>query len=393
MTLPDYTGGGIVNLMRSLADTCGAPALPQAPLAAKVSPRRTAQTYVLLVIDGLGDNHLQRARSGGTLHRHARARLTSVFPSTTASAVTTFLTGLAPRQHALTGWHMYFSEIDAITAVLPLQPRGGGAFGVPPDALARRLFGHPSFVDHLPRCSLFLSPRAIAGSAFTRYHSGHAEVRGYDSLDDFFAQLGHAIRCTREPQYIYAYYPELDRLAHRHGITSRQVDDCLAAFDEGFAALLVQCAGHDAVLIACADHGFIDSPEERRIDLATHPELAALLARPLCGEQRVAYCYLKPGLQAHFDAYVQEHLAQAVTLQRAGDLITQGWFGPDTGADDARLAARIGDRVLVLREDWTLFDRIAGEKPHRMIGQHGGLSEDEMYVPLVLADCLEDCRA
>lgn len=391
MPLPDYAGGGIVNLMRSLGDACGASALPHAPLAAaKVSLRRTAQTYVLLVIDGLGANHLQRARSGGALHRHLRTPLTSVFPSTTASAVTTFLTGLAPRQHALTGWHMYFSEIDAIAAVLPLQPRGGGTFGTPPDVLARQLFGHPSFVDRLPRHSLFISPQAIADSAFTRYHCGRAEVRGYGKPDELFAQIAHAIRSAREPQYVYAYYPELDSLAHRHGIASRQVTDCLAALDEEFAALLARCAGHDAVLIACADHGFIDSPEERRIDLATHPELAALLARPLCGEQRVAYCYLKPGLQAHFDAYVQERLAQSVTLQRADEMIAQGWFGPGPDAADPRLASRIGDRVLVLRENWTLFDRIAGEKPHRMIGQHGGISEDEMVVPLILADCLEE---
>jgi hypothetical protein len=26
-----------------------------------------------------------------------------------------------------------------------------------------------------------------------------------------------------------------------------------------------------------------------------------------------------------------------------------------------------------------------GEKPHRMIGNHGGVSEDEMRIPLVVA--------
>jgi hypothetical protein len=51
--------------------------------------------------------------------------MTSVFPSTTASAITAFMTGLAPAQHGLTGWHMHLDEIDQTLAILPLTPRDG----------------------------------------------------------------------------------------------------------------------------------------------------------------------------------------------------------------------------------------------------------------------------
>lgn len=384
MIRPDYEGGSVVNLMRSLGDACGAPApLPYAPLRDKVSLRSTARNIVLLVIDGLGYHYLLRHGAGGCLHGRLRGRLTSVFPSTTASAVTTFLTGLAPQQHALTGWHMYFSELDAIAAVLPLKPRGAGTFDAPPGALPHKLFGHAPFVERIARRSVFVSPQAIAGSEFNRYHSGRARILCYQSLAEMFGQMTSAIQESKEPTYIYAYYPELDSLAHIHGVDSPQVAAQFAQLDGAFGAFLDAIAGSGTTVLACADHGFIDSPPERQIDLAQHPDIAAMLARPLCGERRVAYCYLRPGQAARFEDTLGETLGHCVDALPSRTLLEQGWFGP--GEADPRLAARIGDYVLVMRDNWTLLDWMEGEKRYRQLGVHAGVSADEMFVPLVVA--------
>lgn len=386
MIRPDYEGGSIVNLMRSLGDACGGPnPLPYAPLRDwKVSGGGTARNIVLLVIDGLGYNYLQK-NGGGVLHGHLHSRLTSVFPSTTASAVTTYLSGLAPQQHALTGWHMYFSELDAIAAVLPLKPRGAGEFDAPPGTLPRRLFGHAPFVDRIARRAVLVSPQSIAGSKFNLYHSGRAAVRGYKTLGELFGQIETEIRGSTEPSYIYAYYPELDTLAHIHGVDSQQVAAQFAALDKAFGAFLAAVAGSDTIVLACADHGFIDSPPERQIDLEQHPGLAATLSRPLCGERRVAYCYVKPEQRARFEAYVRDAFGDCMDLFQSGVFLEQGWFGP--GEADPRLASRIGEYILVMREDWTLKDWVEGEKRYRQIGVHAGVSADEMYVPLVIARC------
>lgn len=385
MILPDYEGGSIVNLMRSLGDASGAQtALPYAPLRdEKVSLHGTARNIVLLVIDGLGYDYLQKKGRGGALHSHLHSRLTSVFPSTTASAVTAYLSGLAPQQHALTGWHMYFSELDAIAAVLPLRPRGAGEFDAPPGTLSRRLFGHAPFVDRIARRATFVSPQAIAGSEFNLYHSGRATVRAYTTLVELFGQIEAAIREAAGPAYIYAYYSELDSLAHIHGVGSPQVAAQFAALDEAFGTFLAAIAGSDTVVLACADHGFIDSPPERQINLAQHPDLAATLVRPLCGERRVAYCYVKPGQASRFEAYVREIFEGCMDLFTGRELIDQGWFGP--GAADPRLLSRVGDYVLVMRENWTLMDWVEGEKRYRQLGVHAGVSADEMHVPLVIA--------
>ncbi|MCW5595481.1 MAG: alkaline phosphatase family protein [Rhodocyclaceae bacterium] len=387
MIRPDYAGGSIVNLMRTLGDACGArQPLPYAPLRnLKVSLLGTARNIVLLVIDGLGYDYLLRHGAGGALHRHLHSRLTSVFPSTTASAVTTYLSGLAPQQHALTGWHMYFSELDAIAAVLPLRPRGAGLFDALPGALPLQLFGHAPFVDRIARRATIVSPQSIAGSDFNLYHSGRAAVRGYKTLTELFGQVEARLRASTAPAYLYAYYAELDTLAHIHGVGSDQLAAQFALLDAAFGNFLAAIADTDTVVLACADHGFIDSPPERQIELAQHPELAATLARPLCGERRVVYCYVKPDKEARFVDYVQDVLGECADLFSGSELIAQGWFGP--GEADPRLAARIGDYVLLMRENWTLRDWVEGEKRYNQLGVHAGVSADEMHVPLILARC------
>ncbi|MEX0638578.1 MAG: hypothetical protein WD155_07565, partial [Burkholderiales bacterium] len=89
MVRPDYAGGGFVNLIASIVEACGGPPR-HAPLAAlPAGELAAARNIVLLIVDGLGDRYLAREGAGGALHARRRGSLTSVFPSTTASAITT----------------------------------------------------------------------------------------------------------------------------------------------------------------------------------------------------------------------------------------------------------------------------------------------------------------
>ncbi|HNC62198.1 MAG TPA: alkaline phosphatase family protein, partial [Rhodocyclaceae bacterium] len=117
--LPDYDGGSILNLIASIGRTCGGRFPDYAPLS--LVPEHSfarARRLLLIVIDGLGDALLREAGQGTRLAAHRVGGLTSVFPSTTAAAVTTLMSGLAPAAHGLTGWHMLFEEAGGVLAVL-----------------------------------------------------------------------------------------------------------------------------------------------------------------------------------------------------------------------------------------------------------------------------------
>src|SRR3954447_23913502 len=96
------------------------------PPLALLAPRELepARNVVLVIVDGLGDNYLTRQGKGGELARRRRGALTSVFPSTTASAITTSYTGCTPLEHGITGWYTYFGEAGYVAAPLPFRTRG-----------------------------------------------------------------------------------------------------------------------------------------------------------------------------------------------------------------------------------------------------------------------------
>lgn len=378
---PDYAGHSILNLIQSLAAACGRQEPGATPLAA-LPVGQLAQTrhIVFLVIDGLGQKTLDGSPAAHHLRQHTIATLTSVFPSTTASAIPSFMTGVAPAQHGLTGWHMYLEEIDQTLAILPMTPRGGPGPALPEDLLAR-LFATPPLYPQLGRESWVLAPQRITGTPFNSWHAQGANSLAYTTLDEMFVQLVGLLTDAPCARYVYAYFPELDSVSHRHGTSSEQACAVLGQIDAGFGAFVEAVSGRDAWVIVSADHGLIDSPPERNITLDEHPDLAALLARPLCGERRVAYCHVAPANHAAFEAYVREHLPHCADLYTSEELIATGWFGPPP--HHPRLRSRLGDYVLLMKENWTIIDWLPGERRYRQVGVHGGTSADEMLVPLI----------
>jgi hypothetical protein len=381
--VPDYEGGSIVNLMATVARVCGSAPDDYPPLRElDAALLADARTIVLLVVDGLGNHHVER-RPQSALARHRTARMTSVFPPTTATAITTFMTGLAPQQHGVTGWHMYLHEIDRIAAILPFRSRQGRQPLEKIGARPREVFGHGSLFDRIAIASHVVTHQSIVHSVFNTAHAGRARCHAYTRLDELFAVIGR-IAAAPERKLVYAYYPEIDTRAHQFGIGSNEVATQFDALDRAFANFIDGPMPAGTVMLVTADHGFIDSPPQRQIEIGSElPELAALLRRPLCGERRTAYCYVGQPQRTAFENYICDRLAGRALLMTSDDLIGHGFFG--RGDPHPRLRQRLGDYALVMQEDRTIKDWLPGERRYRHIGVHGGASTDEMYVPLIVA--------
>jgi hypothetical protein len=352
----------------------GAPRHP--PLVSLPAPEiACAGNIVFLIVDGLGDNYLQ-AHGGGPLARHRRGAISAVFPSTTASAITTSFTGATPLEHGLTGWFTYFSAAACVGAPLPFQRRGErNSLGVPP----AQLFPEESLFDGLARRSIVVSWRKIIDSVYNVRHCGGAERLAYDDLPGFLEQIVRAVKSGPERKFIYAYWPQFDALSHQHGVGSAEVQAHFDALDHVFGEMLVRLASTDTILVLTADHGFIDCPAEEAVDLP--PALSSLLRFPLCGERRVAFCHVHD--EKFFMEKAKEILAGQAEVRPSRELLDEGWFGP--GRPHAHFAERIGDVALVMTGRATVKDWVPGEPRHLHIGNHGGTSDDEMRIPLVVA--------
>ncbi len=384
MHLPDYHGGSIVNLMASLQSGLDGPAHAYVPLRSLPPAQvRRHRQILLLVVDGLGLNYLRAHREAACLNEHLRGAMTSVYPPTTAAAITTFLTGVAPQQHGLTGWHMYFRELGSVLSVLPGRARYGGVGLSDAGIDVPALLGHTPFSESIGVDAYTLSPAYIAHSDFNLAHLGKSQLLSYRNLDEMFAQLLATLRSATR-KFVYAYWPELDTLGHRAGMGSAVARQHLLVLDRAFEMLLKQLEGTDTLVVLCADHGQVDTTPPDRIQLDDHPELENTLVLPLCGESRSVYCYLRPGCERAFDDYIDQHFAAKARAYASPDLLGSHWFG--LGEPHPRLHQRIGDRVLLMQEHYVLKDWLVQERYHDLVGVHGGLSEDELYVPLIVAE-------
>ncbi len=336
----------------------------------EVLPR--AESVVLVVIDGLGAIGL-RAHSG-----HARALTAgmakkdvahSVFPSTTAAALTSIVTGVWPGEHGLVGYRV----LDARRDVLVNQLSGWETDGLDPLTwqAARTIFekaverGHESFAVGLV---------AYAHSGFTK-----ATLRGAEFVAAATAaervQVAYELARTHPGSFVYCYLPEVDKAGHKHGVAS---GEWVAALEDVDAALSVRVPTGVGVLVT-SDHGMVDVPTNRQVVLE---EQHLVGVRHVGGEPRMLHVHLDPSHDgAEVVARWRADLDGVADVVTRNEAIRGGLFGP-TVTDAA--ASRIGDLMAIARGSWAVYDGTAADQRGRgMIGQHGAITPEERQVPLI----------
>ena len=102
LSLPDYGGACLDRVVPSLLAEPGARDAPWLP-----EPARHARQVVLFVLDGLGWNQLQaRPHVAPTLSAMAGGPITSVAPTTTATALSSIVLGRTPAEHGVVGYRV-----------------------------------------------------------------------------------------------------------------------------------------------------------------------------------------------------------------------------------------------------------------------------------------------
>jgi hypothetical protein len=222
------------------------------------------------------------------------------------------------------------------------------------------------------------SPR-FADSGLTRSVFRGARFSGAESSDQ---QARRAIEAlgAGERSFVYLYYRDLDFIGHTTGVGSTRWREELAYVD-GFVQRLAEQLPPDATLFVTADHGMVDVPADRRIDMDQDWELRAGVAL-LGGEARARHVYATPGAARDVLAIWEERLDGVALVRGRDQAVAEGWFGAP-GEVDAKMMARVGDVIVAMREDWAV---IAGEREtvdSRQVGMHGSLTPVEQLVPLL----------
>jgi len=380
MPLPDYKNS-IVNLMSSILGAYGKKTGYQLLKSIKGAEFSGATNIVLLVIDGLGYEYLLKNGNESTLKKHLRSKLTSVFPSTTASAMTSFFTGLTPQEHGLTGWFTYLKEMGVVSTILPFTTRYGESKAeacVEP----KKIFTFKSVFERINVNSYIISHRDYVHSEFNKIACDGAKRKGYSTLNGYFSQIVRTIKSSKKKKFICAYWGKFDSICHREGVGSKKALSHFQELDKKFAKFIVSLKGTGSLVIVTSDHGQIESKKSEMINLKDHPQLQECLTLPLCGEPRTAYCYVRPSKIKIFENYVRKNMGNYCAIYKSDDLIKKKYFG--LHQSHPRLFERVGDYTLIMKDNYIIRDFILGEKEHFHIGNHGGTSKEEMLIPLIV---------
>lgn len=340
------------------------------------------KNVLLIIIDGLGYEYLKKYGQSSFLYKNLKGDMTSVLPATTAAAMTSFTTGVAPQQHGLTGWFMYLKEIGIVSIILQFATRAGG-LSLEEKIDYHDVYNQKSFFDGLEASSFDLKHKDYSESVYSKIASNGAKRLAFSNMRDFFKQIEKTMKKGRQRKFMLAYWAKFDSTCHHKGMGSREALKHFIQLDKKIAVLTRTLKDSNTTIIVTADHGLIDTKEkERIIKLGDHPELAETLSMPLSGEPRFVYCYVKPQKVRQFENYIRTNMSDACEMHKSEELIRKNYFG--LYEPNERLKDRVGDYTLIMKDNFILKDYVLGEERSNMIGNHGGVSKEEMLVPLII---------
>jgi len=386
-TLPDYKGKSIINLMSSISNSFEKKHDYEELDLLKSIELKKFKNIVLVIVDGLGYNYLKKKKDS-FLFKNIRSRMTSTFLSTTTCANTAFFAGYPPQQHALTGWNINLKEIGAITTILPFIPLFGEESLTNSNFEMNQIMDIKSFHKGFNGDCFTLIDKKIAGSPFTTYVSKDTKIIPTRNYNNSFTKLKRLLRKKSvKRRFICAYIPEFDSLAHKTGVGSVEVNEIFFDLDIKIKKLCDSIKGTNTKILVVADHGFIDVSQNNEIWIENISGLKDCLTIPLAGEPRVRDCFVRPNKVKDFERIVNTSMSKYCWCFTGTQLIKDNFYG--LGIPNKKLIDRVGDYVLIMKDNYTLRDKLANHKPAETFhkGKHGGVSDDEMFVPLVVIDC------
>ncbi len=341
------------------------------------------QHYVFVLVDGLGLMLRDRYPDGGFLSTALRGTLHSVFPSTTAVALTSLATAEWPAGHGLSGWWTYFPRHAQVLAPLRWSERGTDAPGETLGMhVGSEILAPPASPDFTSQTAIVF-PREIRGGSYGAWAHGSSRARHYRRIESIPRLVRSVIRRAGERTHTYVYIPSVDSLCHRTGVASDAVSAEVARVDRMLGKLRDRLP-ENVRMIVTADHGLVDVPKQRQFTLEeSDPIMEHLLCGP-SGEPRSPVFHLKPGREEHFrHAFRQHSAAEFFQLHTPAELHAAGLLGKREMS--AAAAENWGNLVGLSSEPVTLEYTTEEQGSVGFTGFHGGLLPDEIRVPLFVS--------
>ncbi len=358
------------------------------------------ENVIFLLLDGAGFRLLEQAESrlmlpslGNLFGRSFSGAITSVFPSTTATALTSINTGLTPQEHGVLGYTSYFRDFGSVINMLkfaPISNEDVSLFdgGMEPWMIISGTTIHERLHKEGIGSFMYVG-NPIRNNGLSNIVNRGAEVMPYFTPTDMFVRLRKNLEKNGSGTFHFAYISTPDKIAHMRGPFTDEfageVNTILYSLKSELIEKLESGVGKKTAIVISADHGHAQINREHVFDLAKSRELSNLLARPPTGDSRAFFMSTRSGCTDAVIDYFEKYLKNMFSIFRSKDLLDAGVLG--SGSPSSETEDRIGDLIAVARNDASFENSnlsvIQKSNGVWLEGRHGGLSENEMLVPLI----------
>ncbi len=396
--LPNYANQSILNIPATICDFLGIPQFGAAPLTAEITSviNKPCQNVILILMDALA---LHRFRAWlddipiwkELLQNGVLAPITSVTPSTTSSALTTYWTGCSPASHGILGYEMWTKEFGMISNMIlhaPMTYQGDVGSLEKAGFVPEEFLPCPTLGAHLKLHGVqpyVFQHYGIVGSGLSKMFFNDVAVRPFMTPAEKWVSVRQLIEeKPAEPKYIWTYWGAVDGLSHYEGPDDERVFAEFLSysfdFERFFYEKLSPIARKNTLVILTADHGQTHTPLRAEFLLQNHPELTRhFIMNPTC-ENRLAFLYLRPGREDAVRAYFEKTWPAEFSVMDTETVLQAGLFGP--GPYHPAIRDRMGDLLVIARGDAYLW---WANKKDFLLGRHGGLNHHDMLVPFFAA--------
>lgn len=384
---PRYDSGGFASLPGHLSDLLTA---------------RRYEAVVLFLIDGFGWRFFEKFGQAPFLRQVTRAgeatRLVSQFPSTTAAHLTTLHTGLPVGEHGIFEWNYYEPDLDAVISPLLFSYAGTPQRdtlkqdGIKP----RRVLPIQSIYRPLKKrgvLTTIFQHREYTPSTYSNLAFAGATARGYRTLPEALVNLADALAKSNPPALFLLYNDKVDTISHIYGPGSPQAEaEILSLLLTMEQVFLKAVAGNrkKVLFLLTADHGQVEVDPQTTIYINRDPRFDGLdeflrrdrQGRPIvpAGSPRDFFLYVREGLVEEARAFLLSRLDGRAEVRKVADLAAAGYFGPVVSPAFRR---RAGDLVILPYRGESVWWYEKDHFEQRHYGHHGGLTRQEMEIPLI----------
>ena len=327
---------------------------------------------VLILIDGMGQDAIDKYGDQFPIFDELKQvkKLYTNFPSTTATSLSTLGTGVLPGVHGMLGYTVRVPRSDnRLLNALKWDERVDPVMWQKVPTLFERAVLAGVSVTHV-------AAKRYEGSGFTQAALRGAKYVGANGVDEMATAVSAALK--PQPSFVYTYLNTLDSAGHSDGVGSDKWLTALQQVSE-FISKVKQLAPAGTRIWVTSDHGMVNSTEQ--VILGQDNKLLENVTL-IGGEPRARHIYIKEGAASETITQWQEFFGNKARVLSKESAIKDGLFGPVVTEDSHD---RLGDLIAIANNDLILVDPARVREESSMVGHHGGITDIEVEIPLLLA--------